>query len=265
MGLVSYLRGLVAVLPVVHAAVLKCREHPGLEVTFKEVSYLLCSATLSPVLATYADRDQTRICETTPGVKGYAGYVTLPPTLDPEAANYTSHMFFWFFEARSNPATAPLTVWLQGGPGDASVDQAVSGHNGPCAVQADSRTTKLNPNSWNAKSNLLYIDQPALTGFTYDDIVPGVLNTITWEIDVSPEGQNVPLNWTAIRGKFNTQNEAHAAHSTSLAARALVGFLDLWTKECVESAVPLACTANPGSDSSSIDEMMSTSGPNPST
>jgi serine carboxypeptidase len=182
------------------------------------------------------DHGQTHICETTPGVKAFAGYITLPPTLDPEAANYTSHMFFWFFESRSDPATAPLTVWLQGGPGDASIDQAVGGYNGPCAVQADSRTTKLNPNSWNAKSNMLYIDQPALVGFTYDDIVPGVLNTLTWEIDVSPEGQNVPLNWTAIRGKFNSQNEAHSAHSTNLAARALVGFLDLWTTKCVESA-----------------------------
>ena len=45
MALLSYLRGLVAVLHVIllpvggHAAVIKCREHPGLEVTFKEVQY----------------------------------------------------------------------------------------------------------------------------------------------------------------------------------------------------------------------------------
>ena len=42
------------------------------------------------------------ICETTPGVNSYAGYVDL----DSE-----THMFFWFFEARHQPAEAPLTLW----------------------------------------------------------------------------------------------------------------------------------------------------------
>lgn len=52
------------------------------------------------------------ICETTPGVKSYSGYVDLAPD---------SHTFFWFFEARNNPESAPLTVWLNGGPGSDSL------------------------------------------------------------------------------------------------------------------------------------------------
>lgn len=52
-------------------------------------------------------------CELTPGVKSYSGYVDL-------AAE--QHVFFWFFEARNqDPTTAPLTVWINGGPGSSSM------------------------------------------------------------------------------------------------------------------------------------------------
>ena len=42
------------------------------------------------------------ICEITPGVNSYAGYIDLSPE---------SHTFFWFFEARHDPENAPLTLW----------------------------------------------------------------------------------------------------------------------------------------------------------
>ena len=60
----------------------------------------------------YKEPGKEGVCETTPGVGSYAGYVDLSPT---------SHTFFWFFEARHNPETAPLTLWLNGGPGSDSL------------------------------------------------------------------------------------------------------------------------------------------------
>ena len=45
------------------------------------------------------------ICETTPGVKQYSGYLTVGDNMN---------MWFWFFEARNNPATAPLATWFNG-------------------------------------------------------------------------------------------------------------------------------------------------------
>jgi carboxypeptidase D len=45
-------------------------------------------------------------------VKSYAGYVDLSPT---------EHTFFWFFEARHDPENAPITLWLNGGPGSDSL------------------------------------------------------------------------------------------------------------------------------------------------
>lgn len=45
------------------------------------------------------------ICETTPGVTSYSGYISL---------NDTTNMFFWFFPRRQNPHDAPFTLWLNG-------------------------------------------------------------------------------------------------------------------------------------------------------
>jgi hypothetical protein len=58
------------------------------------------------------------ICETTPGVSTYSGYIDLDPK---------THMFFWFIEAREKPEEAPTTLWLTGGPGSDSLLAAFIG------------------------------------------------------------------------------------------------------------------------------------------
>src|ERR1700754_4386835 len=61
---------------------------------------------------------QTKICETTEGVKSYSGYVHLPPgALEDlgEDQNYPINTFFWFFESRNDPQNAPLSIWMNGG------------------------------------------------------------------------------------------------------------------------------------------------------
>ena len=66
----------------------------------------------SGVQIRYKQPGKDGVCETTPGVNSYSGYVDL----DAE-----THIFFWFFEARTNPGDAPLTLWLNGGPGSDSL------------------------------------------------------------------------------------------------------------------------------------------------
>lgn len=94
---------------------------------------------------------QPGICETTPGVKSYAGYIHLPPgelaDLD-EEQDYPINTFFWFFEARKDPENAPLSIWLNGGPGSSSM-LGLFVENGPCFVNWDSNSTYLSEWAWN--------------------------------------------------------------------------------------------------------------------
>jgi carboxypeptidase C (cathepsin A) len=68
---------------------------------------------------------------------------------------------------RNQASSAPFVVWLNGGPGCSSLIGLFQEH-GPCHVGPDN-TTYLNPYSWNNYSNIVYIDQPIGTGFSYGD------------------------------------------------------------------------------------------------
>jgi carboxypeptidase C (cathepsin A) len=100
---------------------------------------------------------QNDICETTPGVKSFSGYVHLPPgALEDlgEQTDYPINTFFWFFESRKDPANAPLAIWMNGGPGSSSL-LGLFVENGPCYVNEDSNSTRLSEWSWNNEGSLL--------------------------------------------------------------------------------------------------------------
>jgi carboxypeptidase C (cathepsin A) len=172
-----------------------------------------------------AHHNKTKICETTPAVKSYSGYITIPASADPSLQPYDANMFFWFFEARDSPLTAPLTLWLQGGPGSASTVQAVSGHNGPCAVQSDSNSTVLNPWSWNNVANVLYLDQPMQVGYSYDVATEGTMDMMTGVIN---PGQVNSSTYLLRKGVFASQDMRRTANTTAIATKAIQEFLDLW-------------------------------------
>jgi len=56
-------------------------------------------------------------------------------------------------------------VWLTGGPGCSSM-LALFYENGPYNIKKDLSLT-INPYSWNSFANLLFVDQPVGTGFSY--------------------------------------------------------------------------------------------------
>ncbi|GMN50992.1 hypothetical protein TIFTF001_020143 [Ficus carica] len=75
-----------------------------------------------------------------------------------------SRMFYLFFESRNNKKD-PVVIWLTGGPGCSS-ELAVFYENGPFNI-ADNMSLVWNQYGWDQVSNLLYVDQPTGTGFSY--------------------------------------------------------------------------------------------------
>jgi len=113
----------------------------------------------------------------------------------------------------------------------ASTSQAVSGHNGPCIARPDSNSTGPNPWSWTGASNMLYIDQPIGTGFSYDVATHGVLDLVTGVVDVLP-GMNASVSDATHRaGVFASQGMGMAANTTRQVAEQVVQVLDLWLNE----------------------------------
>ncbi|KUI71605.1 hypothetical protein VM1G_06988 [Cytospora mali] len=189
------------------------------------------------------------ICETTPGVKSYSGYVHLPPNSineTGETQDYPINTFFWFIESRKDPHHAPLSIWLNGGPGASSL-MGMLAENGPCMVNDDSNSTTLNPWSWNNEVNMLFIDQPVQVGFSYDTLNNGTYDLLMGDPmdQSSPELANpiqlddfadgVPeTNATFFVGTFASQNATHLPNSTAHAAVALWHFAQTWFEEFPE-------------------------------
>ncbi|XP_019188978.1 PREDICTED: serine carboxypeptidase-like [Ipomoea nil] len=87
----------------------------------------------------------------------HAGYYRLPHTKD-------ARMFYFFFESRSSKKD-PVVIWLTGGPGCSS-ELALFYENGPFHI-ANNMSLIWNDYGWDKISNLIYVDQPTGTGFSY--------------------------------------------------------------------------------------------------
>ena len=165
--------------------------------------------------------------------KQYTGYVNLPPfTLAPIQQNYTVNTFFWFIEARTNPSSAPLTVYLNGGPGSSSM-VGLFQETGPCEVIEIAEGvlgTQPREWGWDRSSTILYVDQPSQVGFSYDTLTNGSLNLLNSSIVIPPESvpNGQPSN-TFINGTFSSNDYSATANTTQIAAFAvwhmLQGFL----------------------------------------
>ncbi|KAG0706689.1 peptidase S10 serine carboxypeptidase [Suillus ampliporus] len=97
---------------------------------------------------------EPNLCDT---VKQYSGYLDITDG---------KHLFFWFFESRSSPREDPLVLWLNGGPGCSSIVGLLLEH-GPCLITDEGNSTRHNPYSWNKNANIIYLDQPVGSGFSY--------------------------------------------------------------------------------------------------
>ncbi|XP_058734965.1 serine carboxypeptidase-like [Vicia villosa] len=88
----------------------------------------------------------------------HAGYYSLP-------RSKSARMFYFFFESRSGAKDAPVVIWLTGGPGCAG-ELALFYENGPFKINND-LSLSWNDYGWDKGSNIIFVDQPIGTGFSY--------------------------------------------------------------------------------------------------
>ncbi|KYB28573.1 venom serine carboxypeptidase [Tribolium castaneum] len=91
-------------------------------------------------------------------IESYSGYFTVNKA-------YNSNLFFWFFPSQTDYANAPVVLWLQGGPGATSLI-GLFAENGPFAVMRQ-HGLKLRKYSWVKTHSVIYIDNPAGTGYSF--------------------------------------------------------------------------------------------------
>jgi len=136
---------------------------------------------------------------------------------------------------------------------------AALGEHGPCLVNSDSKSTTLNPWSWNDKVNMLYVDQPVQTGFSYDTLVNGTIDEIKnpFTVHVQDFSKGVPeTNATFFTGTFPSQNLTAALNATGTAAMAMWHFMQIWTQECV-TPFPRSCIPSTMPNTSSLTSELS--------
>ena len=92
--------------------------------------------------------------------KQYSGYITVDEVKK-------TRLFYWYVESQSNATTAPLVLWLNGGPGCSSL-VGFFGELGPFYVKSDF-SLGMNEFSWNKIANMIFLESPAGVGFSKTD------------------------------------------------------------------------------------------------
>ncbi|XP_052172374.1 serine carboxypeptidase-like 45 [Diospyros lotus] len=107
-----------------------------------------------------AEADQILLLPGQPQVsfRQFSGYITVDDKQD-------RALFYYFVEAEANPASKPLVLWLNGGPGCSSIGAGAFCEHGPFKPAGD--ILVKNDYSWNKAANMLYLESPAGVGFSY--------------------------------------------------------------------------------------------------
>ncbi|XP_027344942.1 serine carboxypeptidase-like 7 [Abrus precatorius] len=114
-------------------------------------------------------------------VKSLPGFGHLPFTLETGYVGVDEReevqLFYYFVESERSPMNDPLLLWLIGGPGCSGLSGFLY-ENGPLMLNYDKVNgtipeLRLNPNSWSKVLNILYVDAPIGTGFSYSKTQQG--------------------------------------------------------------------------------------------
>ncbi|PNX72093.1 serine carboxypeptidase [Trifolium pratense] len=130
---------------------------------------------------------ESNIVKFLPGFQGplpfllETGYIEVSET----EADENAEVFYYFIESENNPKQDPLLLWLTGGPGCSAFSGLVF-EIGPLTFINDEYNGSL-PNlalrslSWTKVSNIIFLDLPAGTGFSYPKTETAVQQS-TWKL-----------------------------------------------------------------------------------
>jgi carboxypeptidase C (cathepsin A) len=86
-------------------------------------------------------------------------------------ATVNRNLFYWFTEATAvDPATAPLVLWTNGGPGCSSLGGGLFSELGPFYPNPAAPGTLMpNPFTWATVANVIFLEHPAGVGFSFSN------------------------------------------------------------------------------------------------
>ena len=83
-------------------------------------------------------------------------------------ASPSKRLHYVFVLSLSDPINDPVVVWFAGGPGCSSL-LALFQEHGPFVIDDGEYYLKNNPEPWNKRANVLYIESPAGVGYSVGD------------------------------------------------------------------------------------------------
>lgn len=109
-------------------------------------------------------------------IESYAGFFPTAPQTD-------NNMFWWYFPAQNGNKSAPLLIWLQGGPGGSSMFGLFC-EMGPFRLTANLELLTRD-STWNDKYSMIFIDNPVGAGFSYTGTGTGYCNNTRNDVAVN--------------------------------------------------------------------------------
>ncbi|KAK7401107.1 hypothetical protein VNO78_12421 [Psophocarpus tetragonolobus] len=166
--------------PSLHKASASLKGKKEMSLSLRNGSVVLAALMLLPHLASAAS-----IVKNLPGFEGnlpfkfQTGYIGV-------AEGENVQIFYLFVESQRNPLMDPLLLWLVGGPGCSALS-AFFLENGPLTM-IDNYTgnipqLELNPYAWTDTLNMIYIDMPVGTGFSYSKTQEGYYSSDTLSVE----------------------------------------------------------------------------------
>ncbi|KAG2182332.1 hypothetical protein INT43_007262 [Umbelopsis isabellina] len=93
-------------------------------------------------------------------LKDYYRHIEVSP-------EHNANIFFWLLNSQNVKSSNKLIIWLNGGPGCSSMDGMFL-ENGPYRVNPD-LSVNISSGGWQDHANIVFVDQPVGTGFSFAD------------------------------------------------------------------------------------------------